>query len=218
MIPAMKRPPMETDISPPHTTIMMLGGMITPITEEHAVMATEKLESYPCFFIAGIISEPIPAASAVDEPEIPANSMLTTTLTCPSPPGKWPTDVRARFTSRSVMPAAFIRLAANRKNGTASRMNELYDFHISLISRMGVSRSSRNIMGTQASASANDTGIRRTISTPNVPNMITAASLGLIVSTHVSESRDRPEIRFTSTTIRSSRNTAQVTPARGNAT
>ena len=165
---------------------MMLGGMITPITEEQAVMATEKLVPYPCFFIAGIINEPIPAASAVDEPEIPANSMLTITLTCPNPPGKCPTDARASLTSRSVMPAAFIRFAASKKNGTASRMNELYDFHISLISRMGVSRSSSHIIGRQASPSANETGTRKTISAPNEPNMITAASMGLILWTRTS--------------------------------
>ena len=40
--PARNRPPIETDISPPQTTIRIEGGMMTPITEEHAVMATEK--------------------------------------------------------------------------------------------------------------------------------------------------------------------------------
>ena len=33
---------MDTVIRPPQTTIRMLGGMITPITEEQAVMATEN--------------------------------------------------------------------------------------------------------------------------------------------------------------------------------
>ena len=86
--PAKKSPPIEADIRPPQTIIMMLGGIITPITDEQAVSATEKLESYPCFFMAGIINEPIPAASAVEEPEIPAKSMLTTTFTWASPPGR----------------------------------------------------------------------------------------------------------------------------------
>ena len=40
--PARNRPPIETDISPPQTTIRIEGGMITPITEEQAVIATEK--------------------------------------------------------------------------------------------------------------------------------------------------------------------------------
>ncbi len=67
----------------------------------------------------------MPAASAVEEPEMPANSMLTMTLMWPSPPGRWPTTAWDRRTRRSVMPAEFIRLAASRKNGTASRTKEL---------------------------------------------------------------------------------------------
>ena len=67
----------------------------------------------------------MPAASAVEEPEMPANSMQTMTLMWPSPPGRWPTMARARSTSRSVIPAEFIRLAASRKNGTASRTKAL---------------------------------------------------------------------------------------------
>ena len=35
-------PPIETVISPPQTTIRMLGGMITPMTDEQAVIATAK--------------------------------------------------------------------------------------------------------------------------------------------------------------------------------
>ena len=67
----------------------------------------------------------MPAASAVDEPEMPANSIETTTLTCPSPPGRCPTSALASRTSRSVMPAEFIRFAASRKNGTASSTKAL---------------------------------------------------------------------------------------------
>jgi hypothetical protein len=64
------------------------------------------------------------AASAVDEPEMPAKKTDSTTLICASRPGS--ADHRARQrTSRSVMPPTFIRLAVSRKNGTASRMNEL---------------------------------------------------------------------------------------------
>ena len=65
------------------------------------------------------------AASAVDEPEIPAKKIDRTTLICASPPGQCPTMVRDKRISRSVMPPTFIRLAVSRKNGTASRMNEL---------------------------------------------------------------------------------------------
>ena len=65
------------------------------------------------------------AASAVDDPEMPAKKTDSSTLICASAPGKLPTIVRDRCTSLSVMPPTFIRLAVSRKNGTASRMNEL---------------------------------------------------------------------------------------------
>ena len=65
------------------------------------------------------------AASAVDDPEMPAKKTDSSTLICASAPGKFPTIVRDRCTSLSVMPPTFIRLAVSRKNGTASRMNEL---------------------------------------------------------------------------------------------
>jgi hypothetical protein len=38
--PARNSPPIETDISPPQTTIRIEGGMITPMTLEQAVIAT----------------------------------------------------------------------------------------------------------------------------------------------------------------------------------
>ena len=65
------------------------------------------------------------AASAVEEPEIPAKNTESTTLICASDPGQCPTIERESATSRSVMPPMLIRLAVNRKNGTDSRMKEL---------------------------------------------------------------------------------------------
>jgi len=65
------------------------------------------------------------AASAVEEPEMPAKKTDSRTLICASAPGKCPTIVRDSRTRRSVMPPMFIRFAVSRKNGTASRMNEL---------------------------------------------------------------------------------------------
>jgi len=62
--------------------------MMTPITDEQAVTATEKDGEKPSFFICGISSDPIPAASAVELPEMPAKNIETTTLTWPSPPGR----------------------------------------------------------------------------------------------------------------------------------
>ena len=65
------------------------------------------------------------AASAVDEPEMPAKKIDSTMLTCARLPGMRPTSARDSRTSRSVMPPVFIRLAVSRKKGTASRMKEL---------------------------------------------------------------------------------------------
>ena len=65
------------------------------------------------------------AASAVEEPEMPAKNTDSSTLICASAPGQLPTIARDSRTRRSVMPPMFIRLAVSRKNGTASRMNEL---------------------------------------------------------------------------------------------
>src|SRR6266513_1304529 len=122
------------------------------------------------------------AASAVDEPEIPAKNTDSNTLICASAPGKLPTIVRERRTSRSVMPPTFIKLAVSRKNGTASRMNELYALNVVLNTTIGESRGSMNSTGRQASPSANATGTRSTNNTKNVPNNSHAATTGVSVA------------------------------------
>jgi hypothetical protein len=65
------------------------------------------------------------AASAVEEPEMPAKNTDSTTLICASEPGQCPTIARDNATSRLVMPPMLIRFAVKRKNGTDSRMKEL---------------------------------------------------------------------------------------------
>src|SRR6266403_1715984 len=115
--------------------------------------------------MAGISTPPTPAASAVDEPEMPAKSIDTSTLTCPRPPGRCPTSARDKLISFSVMPALFIRFAASMKNGIASRRN-------------GVRRSSMKNTGTQARPRANATGTRRMISSAKTPKRIAATSAG----------------------------------------
>ena len=77
--------------------------------------------------MAGINIFPQPAASAVDEPEIPANNIETATFTCPKPPGIQPVNTLAKSINLSVIFPEFIKLAANKKKGTASKINELYD-------------------------------------------------------------------------------------------
>src|SRR5439155_21831612 len=98
------------------------------------------------------------AAAAVDEPEIPAKKTDSSTLICASAPGKLPTIVRESRTRRSVMPPTFIRLAVRRKNGTASRMKELYALNVVLNTTIGESHGSTNSSGRQATPSANTTG------------------------------------------------------------
>ena len=68
------------------------------------------------------------------------------------------------------MPPTFIRLAVSRKNGTASRMNELYALNVVLKITIGDSRGSMISTGRHASPSANATGTRSTISRKKVPN------------------------------------------------
>src|SRR5947208_8262709 len=122
------------------------------------------------------------AASAVEEPDMPAKKTESSTLICASAPGKLPTIVRERRTSRSVMPPTFIRLAVSRKNGTASKMNELYALNVVLNTTIGESRGSMNSTGRQASPRANATGTRSTSSTKNVPNKSHAATTGVSVA------------------------------------
>ena len=76
---------------------------MAPNVEEHAVIATVKGLLYPALIICGMITEPIPAVSAVLDPEIPANSMLATILTMARPAWTRPTSARARFMIRSVI-------------------------------------------------------------------------------------------------------------------
>lgn len=54
---------------------------MTPITDEAAVTAVDMEIGYPSFFMAGINIEPIPAVSALVDPEIPAKSILAIILT-----------------------------------------------------------------------------------------------------------------------------------------
>ena len=65
--------------------------------------------------------DPSAETSATADPEIPANSMESTTFTCASPPRKWPTMACAKPTIRALMPPRFISSPASMKNGIAIR-------------------------------------------------------------------------------------------------
>src|SRR5262245_15243223 len=118
------------------------------------------------------------AASAVDEPDMPAKNTDSRTLIWASEPGQWPTIVRDKETRRSVMPPMPIKLAVSRKKGTASRMKELYALKVSWASIMIESLGSIARMGRQASPSAKATGTRRIIRRKKTPNRIAAAMPG----------------------------------------
>ena len=95
-----------------------------PIVEAEAVSAAVNAAAKPARRIAGIRIAPVPAASAVAEPDIPAMIMLLTTVTWPSPPLKCPTIACENRTSRSVIPPLFMSPPARRKSGSPSRVNE----------------------------------------------------------------------------------------------
>ena len=87
---------------------------LKPLSPDAVPAAIDKAKHYR------LLNEPIPAASAVEEPEIPANSMLTSTFTCASPPGKWPIKQSMVFTSLWIAPPRLRISAARMKNGMAS--------------------------------------------------------------------------------------------------
>src|SRR3954462_3169924 len=146
-MPARYKAPMDVEMTPPQTTIKIEGGMMTASTADTAVMAIENDRSYPSLTCASMKILPWLAASAVEEPEMPAKNTDSSTLICANAPGKVPTMVRERSTRRSVMPPTFIRFAVSRKNGTASRMNELYALNVVLMSVIADSRGSISRIG-----------------------------------------------------------------------
>ena len=70
--------------------------------------------------ISGIITEPIEAVSATDEPEMQPNRVEATMLTSARPPRIQPTKTRARFTKRRAMPPSAMIAPASTKKGMAS--------------------------------------------------------------------------------------------------
>jgi hypothetical protein len=111
-------------------TIGIDGGMMGPIVAEAAVIAA----AYPGgkrfpFVIISIIIFPIPAASAIADPDIPEKINDATTLTWPNPPLNLPTHEIQNDRSRSDIVPAFIIFAATINNGTASIMKLSYKPH-----------------------------------------------------------------------------------------
>ena len=70
--------------------------------------------------ICGIITEPIAAVSATDEPEMQPNMVEARMLTSARPPRRKPTKTFARLTRREAMPPSAMMPPARMKNGIAS--------------------------------------------------------------------------------------------------
>ena len=99
----------------------MDGGMIGPMMAADALIAAAYAIGYlPSRVIMGMMMRPMPTASAIADPDMPAKMMFATTLTCPRPPLKRPTSTRQNCNSRSVRLPIFIRSAARMNSGMAS--------------------------------------------------------------------------------------------------
>ena len=105
-------------------TIGMLGGMIIPLVVAATVMPAAYSREYPRFSISGMRTDPIEAASATEEPEMPEMIMLDTTQTMPSPPRSRPTRSRLKSISRAVSPPWFIIAPMSTYRGRASMSSE----------------------------------------------------------------------------------------------
>ncbi len=84
------------------------------------VTLVAKTRGNPTLTICGIITEPIDAVSATEDPEMAPNIVLASTLTSASPPRMKPTNTRARLTRRSAMPPSAMMPPASTKKGIAS--------------------------------------------------------------------------------------------------
>src|SRR3546814_16969131 len=118
---------MEASETRANSTIGIDGGMIGPITAVAAVSAAAKLGAYlPSFVIMFCIILPVPAASAMAEPDMPAKMTLWRMLTWASPPRKRPTKASQKRSRRSVMEPMFHSSAARLNRGPARMMTLVY--------------------------------------------------------------------------------------------
>ena len=72
-------------------TMLWLGGIIIPWTEEATVRAVANSRSYPFWTIIGIMIGPVEEMSATAEPDTPPKNIESMQLTIASPPGNGPT-------------------------------------------------------------------------------------------------------------------------------
>jgi hypothetical protein len=74
--------------------------------------------------MAGSVTEPIAAVSALEEPEMPENSMVASTTTRPRPPRIPPTNTVASATMRRAMPPCPMMAPDRMNSGMARSGNE----------------------------------------------------------------------------------------------
>ena len=74
--PAANKPAIDTLISDPYITIILLGGIVGPMIEDAAVTAALKSLSYPSSSMAGISMVPMAAVSDTAAPVIPEKKIL----------------------------------------------------------------------------------------------------------------------------------------------
>src|SRR5690554_1760670 len=96
MTPAANMRATEAPLSHPYSTMIMLGGMMTPRGDDVMVTTVAKRLSYPDWVMAGIKMGPIAAVSADADPEMVPKSMLARMFAWASPPFTWPTRALAR--------------------------------------------------------------------------------------------------------------------------
>jgi hypothetical protein len=123
MAPARKSFPIDIPVREPAIIIGKLGGIMGPIVDEAAVMAQEKPASYPSFFIAGIITEPIDAVSEIAVPDIPEKTIDAPMFARDRPPLTWPIKLLLNRMILSVIPQLFIRFPASINPGMERRTN-----------------------------------------------------------------------------------------------
>ena len=88
--PARNRAPMEVLVRLPKTTIVRQGGIMTPMPPAAVTSAAANPGSYPLLFMGGIMTLPMAAVSAADDPEISEKNMVASMTTMPIPPRMWP--------------------------------------------------------------------------------------------------------------------------------
>ena len=95
--------------------------------------------------------------------------MPTTTLTCASPPRRWPTSAIASLTRRSAMPPSVITLPARKKKGRASSVKALMPVNICCTATIS-GRSATQITSSEDRISANEIGTPRTRAASATPS------------------------------------------------